>query len=90
MIRVVREALVSQDETISLSHKLGGYQPEMLGQTVRFLSFAVVKVWAQMIKMCNSPWPMVILVGQSLDQYAKLMHESLSIEVEGSAVESNP
>ena len=42
------------------------------------LSYAVVKVWAQMFKMCNNPWPIVRLIGRSLDRYAALVHASLS------------
>lgn len=87
---MVREALVSQDETIRLSHDIDGYRPETLKRTAAFLSFAVVKVWAQMFKVCNSPWPMVLLIGKSLDRYASLMEGPLSVDVESSELGSNP
>ncbi|PYH63766.1 C2H2-type zinc finger protein [Aspergillus vadensis CBS 113365] len=90
IIRVVREALVSQDETISLSYDIDGYRPETMRRTATFLSFAVVKVWAQMFKVCNSPWPMVLLIGKSLDRYASLMEGPLSVDVESSELGSNP
>ncbi|OGM47211.1 hypothetical protein ABOM_003954 [Aspergillus bombycis] len=82
IIRVVREALMSQDETIHLSHQIDDYRPEARKQTTSFLSFAVVKVWAEMFKACNSPWPMVRFVGQGLEQYAELRHRSLATEAE--------
>ncbi|RAH48942.1 C2H2-type zinc finger protein [Aspergillus brunneoviolaceus CBS 621.78] len=77
IIRVVREAFMSQDETIHISHEIDDYRLEALHRTASFLSSAVVKVWAQMFKVCNSPWPMVRFVGQSLDRYAELMPGSL-------------
>ncbi|RAH86248.1 hypothetical protein BO86DRAFT_395689 [Aspergillus japonicus CBS 114.51] len=77
IIRVVREAFMSQDETIHLSYEIDDYRLEALHRTASFLSAAVVRVWAQMFKVCNSPWPMVRFVGQSLDRYAELMPESL-------------
>ncbi|CAG7921851.1 unnamed protein product [Penicillium olsonii] len=76
--RVVREALLSHDDTVDMLADLGENDlsnPRIMTQN---LSYAVVKVWAQMFKSCNSPWRIVNLVGQSLDKYAELIHPELA------------
>lgn len=76
--RVVREALLSHDDTISLLPAVGETDLSSPELTTRKLSYGVVKVWAQMFKFCNSPWPIVRLIGQSLDQYAALIQGPLT------------
>ncbi|RDW76521.1 C2H2-type zinc finger protein [Aspergillus mulundensis] len=76
IMRVVREALMSQDETIDFGNNINDSQLENPAETTKLLSYAVVKVWANMFKSCNCPWPMVEFVGQSLDQYAVLVRSS--------------
>ncbi|CAG7923617.1 unnamed protein product [Penicillium olsonii] len=75
--RVVREALLSHDDTVDLLSDLGEIDLSNPRQTTRKLSYAVVKVWAHLFKLCNSPWPIVNLIGQSLDQYAELVQPEL-------------
>lgn len=75
---MVREALLSQDETIDLGHKIGNIDLSNPTPTLKQLSYAVVKVWAQMFKSCNSPWPVVSLIGQSLDCYAEIKNPDIA------------
>ncbi|KAL4798402.1 hypothetical protein BDV19DRAFT_396798 [Aspergillus venezuelensis] len=76
--RVVREGLLSHDDTIALLPEIRDANSTDPQATTARLSYAVVKVWAQMFKLCNNPWPIVRLIGRSLDQYAALVHASLS------------
>ena len=78
IIRVVREALLSQDETVGMGREIEGPNMSDPVWTARQLSYAVVKVWAQMFKSCNGPWPVVGFIGQSLDQYAELNNSNLT------------
>lgn len=80
IMRVVRGALLSQDETIDLGYKIGSSDISDLTSTAKQLSYAVVKVWAQMFKSCNSPWPMVVFIGQSLDRYAEISNPNFANE----------
>ena len=75
---MVREALLSQDETVDMGHEIEDPDISNPVWTVRQLSYAVVKVWAQMFKSCNGPWPVVGFIGQSLDQYAELNNSNLT------------
>jgi hypothetical protein len=75
--RVVREALLSHDDTIDIVSNLGDTEITSPESSTQRLSYAVVKAWAQMFKLCNSPWPIVQLIGQSLDRYAELIRPSL-------------
>lgn len=79
-MRVVREALLSQDETIDLGYKIGSNDISDLTSTTKQLSYAVVKVWAQMFESCNSPWPVVVFIGRSLDRYAEINNPNLANE----------
>lgn len=56
-------------QTIDLGYKIDGRLLD-LTSTAKQLSYAAVKVWAQMFKPCNNPWPVVLFIGQSLDCYA--------------------
>ena len=67
---VVREALLLQDETVDMGHEIAGPGISELAWTARKLSYAFLKVWAQMFNACNSPWSVVGFIGQNLDQYA--------------------
>lgn len=78
IMRVVHEALLSQDETIDLGYKIGSIDISDLTSTTKQLSYAVVKVWAQMFKSCNSPWPVVVFIGRSLDRYAEIHNPNLA------------
>ena len=71
--RVVREALLSHDDTIDIISDLGDTEITRPESATQKLSYAVVGAWAQMFKRCNSPWPIVQLIGQSLDRYAELI-----------------
>ncbi|OJJ05133.1 hypothetical protein ASPVEDRAFT_86499 [Aspergillus versicolor CBS 583.65] len=75
--RVVREALLSHDDTIDIVSNIGDTEITSPESSTQKLSYAVVKAWAQMFKLCNSPWPIVQLIGQSLDRYAELIRPSL-------------
>lgn len=72
--RVTREALLSHDDTIDIASDLGDPELAEPEATTLKLGYATVKAWAQMFKLCNSPWPIVQLVGQSLDRYAGMIH----------------
>lgn len=69
----MREALLSHDDTIGIISDLGDTDITRPESATQKLGYAVVKAWAQMFKGCNSPWPIVQLIGQSLDRYAKLI-----------------
>lgn len=79
-MRVVREALLSQDKTIDLGYKIGSNDISDLTSTTKQLSYAVVKVWAQMFESCNSPWPVVVFIGRSLNCYAEINNSNLANE----------
>lgn len=80
IMRVVREALLSQDKTIDLGYKIGSNDISDLTSTTKQLSYAVVKVWAQMFESCNSPWPVVVFIGRSLNCYADINNSNLANE----------
>lgn len=65
---------MSHDDTIDFVSQLGDTELSKPESTTQELSYTVVKAWAQMFKLCNSPWPIVQLIGQSLDRYAELIH----------------
>ncbi|CAG8138878.1 unnamed protein product [Penicillium salamii] len=76
--RVVREALLSHDDSADMLPDLGEVDLNNPQKTTQRLSYAVVKVWAEMFQACNSPWPIVNLVGQSLQRYSELIQPELA------------
>ncbi|CAG8112231.1 unnamed protein product [Penicillium salamii] len=80
--RVVREALLSQNETLHLGQQID--RSSMVGgtQLTNQLGYAIVKIWAQMFKSCNSPWPVFGLIGQSLHRYAELIEIDVTLPEE--------
>ena len=61
-----------------MGHEIAGPGISDPAWTARKLIYAVLKVWAQMFKACNSPWAVVGFIGQNLDQYAELNNYNLA------------
>ncbi|RAH43557.1 uncharacterized protein BO95DRAFT_475064 [Aspergillus brunneoviolaceus CBS 621.78] len=77
IIRVVRDGLESHDETAGDDYEIADDELRRPQETIRFLKFAVPKLWAQMFIACNSPWPIARMIGESLEHYAYLVRDEV-------------
>ena len=48
-----------------------------LANLLRRVGISVVKVFAQMFEQCNSGWPIMTIIGESLSRYAALLETEL-------------
>ncbi|PYI35282.1 hypothetical protein BP00DRAFT_480475, partial [Aspergillus indologenus CBS 114.80] len=77
IIRAVRDGLESHDETAGDEYQIADDELRRPQETIRFLKFAVPKLWAQMFIACNSPWPIARMIGESLEHYANLVRDEV-------------
>ncbi|PYH86719.1 hypothetical protein BO82DRAFT_412483 [Aspergillus uvarum CBS 121591] len=77
IIRAVRDGLESHDETAGDDYQIEDDDLRRPQETIRFLKFAVPKLWAQMFISCNSPWPIARMIGESLEHYANLVRDEV-------------
>ncbi|KAK2756253.1 C2H2 transcription factor [Colletotrichum kahawae] len=68
---IVNEALASVDEM--QEDALQSPDSPITAQSLRFLGNMVIKLFAKMFQRCNSAWPIMRIVGESLHEYSKLL-----------------
>ncbi|KAH0425637.1 C2H2 transcription factor [Colletotrichum camelliae] len=68
---IVNEALASVDEM--QENALQSSDSPITAQSLRFLGNMVIKLFAKMFQRCNSAWPIMRIVGESLHEYSKLL-----------------
>ncbi|RMJ07901.1 hypothetical protein CDV36_012495 [Fusarium kuroshium] len=76
---IVSEAQVSiqaGNDRISLSSR-PDLQGEHSSTALRYLSVSIVDIHAKMFSQCNSVWPLMNVIGQSLGKYAGFLNTSL-------------
>ncbi|KAF4430074.1 hypothetical protein CGCF413_v003992 [Colletotrichum fructicola] len=67
---IVNEALSSVDE---IQDTLQSPDSPITAHSLRFLGNMVIKLFAKMFQRCNSAWPIMRIVGESLHEYSKLL-----------------
>ncbi|TDZ39556.1 hypothetical protein C8035_v005407 [Colletotrichum spinosum] len=67
---VVNEALASTDDVLYDVERGDDTTEE---RSLEFLGSAVIKLTAKMFEQCNSAWPIMKIIGQSLQEYSKLL-----------------
>ncbi|KAF0325257.1 C2H2 transcription factor, partial [Colletotrichum asianum] len=67
---IVNEALASVDE---MQDALQSPDSPITAHSLRFLGNMVIKLFAKMFQRCNSAWPIMRIVGESLHEYSKLL-----------------
>lgn len=70
-----KTSLDEADEILSIADD-AGHGNSQTSLELYHLSIAVVRVFAHMFKRCNSTWPVVEVIGQSLQRYADLLQEA--------------
>lgn len=70
-----KTSLDQADEIIYTGDETPGDRCSQTSMDLYRLSIAVVRVFAHMFKRCNSTWPVVEVIGQSLERYADLLQE---------------
>ncbi|KAL0940296.1 C2H2 transcription factor [Colletotrichum truncatum] len=83
---VVNEAITSVDGV----HEDEFQNPDspITVDSLRFLGRMVIKLFAQMFEKCNSAWPIMRIIGQSLHEYSKLLEGSHERESSGGPASS--
>ena len=79
MWAIVSEAQVSiqaAGQVLYLSTK-DELQGELSQDALRSLAIGIVEIHAKMFSSCNSVWPMMSIIGQSLDCYASILLEEM-------------
>ncbi|KAK0659228.1 hypothetical protein DIS24_g4092 [Lasiodiplodia hormozganensis] len=75
IVQEAKTSLDQADEIIYTGDETPGDRCSQISMHLYRLSIAVVRVFAHMFKRCNSTWPVVEVIGQSLERYADLLQE---------------